>query len=126
MNTDLDKPQNPPIAAQPPAQPVKPATKGMNAGLYLKELQNQIKKLVRRVSKHAAFLGVMIVLLAYLFIVWQISQLANAEPAADDSAIAETRIPKVDPKAINQIQALEQNNTQVHSLFNSAPIILFR
>jgi hypothetical protein len=60
------------------------------------------------------------VLLAYILVVIQISQLSNAEPDPSRQAAASTKIPKVDQNAINQIQKLEQSNTEVHALFNQA------
>jgi hypothetical protein len=53
-------------------------------------------------------------------VVWQISKFSTAEPSASAEAAVATQIPKIDQKAINQIQALEQSNTEVRSLFNSA------
>lgn len=86
----------------------------------IKVLRAQVKKVTDVVIKHAAFLTVMMVLAAYLVIVWKISNLASAEPTGVASQAASSSIPKIDKNAIKQIQALEQNNTQVHSLFNQA------
>lgn len=90
-----------------------------NLTFDLKSLQAKSKKLLLVLAKHATFIAVMIVLIAYLFVVWRISQLAGAEPPAGDDT-ATSAIPKVDKNAIDQIQALEQSNTEVHSLFDSA------
>ncbi|HET9850157.1 MAG TPA: hypothetical protein VFP35_00810 [Candidatus Saccharimonadales bacterium] len=85
---------------------------------------DQILKLARansgRFRKHAVFAAILIVLFAYILVVWRISQLAGAEPADTGSVSSDTSIPKVDQKAISQIQSLEQASPQVHSLFNSA------
>lgn len=90
-----------------------------NISFDLKTLQVKSKILLPVLAKHAVFVALMVVLIAYLFVVWRISQLAGAEPpAADDTTMS--AIPKVDKNAINQIQALEQSNTQIHSLFDSA------
>lgn len=85
----------------------------------LKTLQAKTKKLLPVLAKHASFIIILTVLITYLFVVWRISQLAGAEPPATDDT-ATSAIPKVDKNAINQIQALEQSNTQVRSLFDSA------
>lgn len=90
-----------------------------NLTFDLKSLRTKSKKLLPVLAKHATFIAVMIVLIAYLFVVWRISQLAGAEPPATDDT-ATSAIPKVDKNAIDQIQALEQSNTEVHSLFDSA------
>jgi apolipoprotein N-acyltransferase len=108
-----------------PAVPDTPPTddqsaKGAKKNIDLKALKNRIAKFTKAESKHAAFLGIIIVLLMYVVMVWKISGLATAEPSSDDTAIVQSKIPKVDKKAVNQILNLEQNNTQVHSLFNQA------
>jgi hypothetical protein len=86
----------------------------------IKALQAQAKKIIATATKHASFIAVMLVLAAYLLVVWKISGLASAEPSDVASQSASSSIPKIDKNAVKQIQALEQNNTQVHSLFNQA------
>lgn len=88
--------------------------------INIKELIARGRKLAQTAAKHSSFVAIMIVLLAYLVVVWKISSLATAEPSDTDVSAAASSIPKVDKKAVQQIQALEQNNTQVHSLFNQA------
>lgn len=94
----------------------------MSKGVKLNfgSLKSKAKKLLPVVAKHASFIIMLVVLMAYLFVVWRISQLAGAEPPAETADITTSAIPKVDKNAINQIQALEKSNTQVHTLFNSA------
>lgn len=81
-----------------------------------------LKKNAKKLSKHVSFAAVIIVLVAYVFMVWRISVLANSEPSDDEVLVAETanKIPKVNKEAVNQIQSLEQSNTDIHSLFDSA------
>lgn len=86
----------------------------------MKNLLAQVKKQVAILSKHASFIAVMLVLIAYMLVVWKISGLASAEPTSSASQSASASIPKIDKNAIKQIQALEQNNTQVHALFTQA------
>jgi uncharacterized iron-regulated membrane protein len=88
----------------------------------LKSLKPLAKKLSKILRRHAVFGALMVVLLAYLFMVWRINSLASMDPSAEDQAAALTKahLPKVDKKAIGQIQALEKSNTQVQSLFNNA------
>ena len=94
----------------------------MNKGINLKSLNIQAlaAKIERRYSKHVAFAAVLIVLLVYIFVVFKINNLAKAEPSSDQTTSAANLIPKVNQKAISQIQALEQSNTQVRSLFEQA------
>ena len=92
----------------------------MKFDLNLKTLSKKALAFSRKSSRHASFLALMLVLIAYILVVWQISRLATVEPSGGAETAASTKIPKIDPKAIQQIQALEQNNTEVHSLFNQA------
>jgi len=92
----------------------------MNAKLNIKQLRQKLSKYLKILSQHAAFLAVLIVLFAYIALVWQISNLSTADPSQSEQVETSTKIPKIDQRAINQIQALEQNNTQVHSLFMQA------
>jgi hypothetical protein len=48
-----------------------------------------------------------------------VNSLAKVEPAADAPTTA-SLIPKVNQKSIDRIQSLEQNNTEIHSLFEEA------
>ena len=94
----------------------------MKVSLNLKSLKTRVTKLIKFSAKHAIFTTLILVLLIYIWVVWQISQLATAEPTpeAENTALASTNIPKVDKKAVEQIQALEKGNTEIQSLFNSA------
>src|SRR5258708_27231255 len=85
----------------------------------LKDLPAKLKKKLPVLLRHAPFIVALLILCTYLFVVWRISQLAGAEPPPG-SDVTTAAIPKVDRNAISQIQALEQSNTQVHSLFDSA------
>lgn len=83
-------------------------------------IQPSIKKLYGRYSRHTVFGVVIIVLLIYVLVVLRINSLANAEPTPEQENVVTNSIPKIDGNAIKQIQALENNNTQVHSLFEQA------
>lgn len=94
----------------------------MSANIDLKSINLKllIKKLSGKYSRHTVFGVIIIILLAYLLVVFKISSLAKAEPGPDQQVTITSSIPKIDKKAVNQIQSLEQNNTQIHSLFESA------
>ncbi|HET9721966.1 MAG TPA: hypothetical protein VFP32_02965 [Candidatus Saccharimonadales bacterium] len=94
----------------------------MNKGIDLKTIQLKplLNKLSKRMSKHAFFIAILVVLLAYLVVVFQISGLAKAEPSPDQIGGIQTTIPKIDPTAVNQIQSLEDNNKDIQSLFEQA------
>jgi len=92
-----------------------------NISIDLKGLRAKLPFVKKIAGRHAAFTAILLVLLAYVFVVWRISHLATAEPAADvQDATTAAGIPHVDQKAIKQIQALEQSNAAVHSLFENA------
>jgi hypothetical protein len=79
-----------------------------------------LKKFYSKYRKHTAFAGVIVILLVYVLVVFKINTLANAEPSDEQETTITGSIPKIDGKAIGQIQSLESSNTQVHSLFEQA------
>ena len=87
-----------------------------------KTILPRLRKLQKPLSAHQTFIVTLVVLLAYVFVVWQISHLATAEPSANAQSANTTTsgVPVVDKNAIKQIQTLEQNNTSVHTLFENA------
>lgn len=91
-----------------------------NVNINLGSLKSKTQELLVILAKHAAFIIMLVVLITYLFVVLRISQLAGAEPPADQDAVAVAAVPRVDKNAIDQIQALEQSNTEVKSFFNAA------
>ena len=82
----------------------------------------RLKSLQKQLVDHALFIAVLAVLLAYVLVVWQISHLATAEPSPDAQSTntSSGTTPTIDKNAIKQVQALEQNNTSVHTLFQNA------
>ncbi|MGH7156547.1 MAG: hypothetical protein ACREGG_00290 [Candidatus Saccharimonadales bacterium] len=115
--TTDNKPPNP----SPPPAP-KPAVPGgvKNKDLKLPNVKQLFPKLYKKFGKHTVFAAMLIVLLVYILVVFRISQLSNAQPTADQTSNTATLIPKINQGAINQIQSLESNNTQVHTLFEQA------
>jgi predicted PurR-regulated permease PerM len=91
-----------------------------NISLKSVDIKPLVKKFYKRFGKHMIFAVLIAVLLVYLLIVFKISSLAKAEPGPDQEVTVTQSIPKVDKNAVNQIQKLEQSNTQIHSLFESA------
>ena len=88
----------------------------------LKALLARLQAIQKLVATHVVFAAVIVVLIAYLFMVWKINGFATAEPSAEATVAAEahTKIPKVDQKAIQQIQSLENSSPELHSLFDNA------
>lgn len=91
-----------------------------NVKINLGSLKSKAQKLLAVLAKHASFITMLVVLMTYLFVVLRISQLAGAEPPADQDAVAVAAVSRVDKNAIDQIQALEKSNTEVKSFFNAA------
>jgi hypothetical protein len=94
----------------------------MSKDISLKSLNvlPAIRKFYAKYGGHAVFGAVLLVLLVYVFAVARINSLANAEPSADQQVTVTNSVPHIDPKTINQIQNLENNNTEVHSLLEHA------
>lgn len=88
----------------------------------LKTILPKLKVFEKKSSKHFSFVVILVVLFVYLIVVWHIKALVTAEPTpeAEDEALVTTKVPKIDQKAINQIQSLENNSPAVKSLFNNA------
>ena len=83
-------------------------------------LKPQLLKFYKRYGKHTAFAVLIVVLLAYLFVVFRISSLANAEPDPSQQNPTSTVIPKINQTTIDHIQSLEDNNPDIHALFDQA------
>lgn len=79
-----------------------------------------LRKLYTKYGGHAVFGAVMLVLLVYLFVVVRINSLANAEPSDDQQVVVTNSVPHIDAKTIQQIQNLENNNTEVKSLLEQS------
>jgi hypothetical protein len=94
----------------------------MSKDISLKSLNllPAIRKVYSKYGGHAVFGAVIFVLLVYVFLVIRINSLANAEPSADQQVTVTNSVPRIDSKTIDQIQSLENNNTEVHSLFEQA------
>lgn len=91
-----------------------------NISLDLKSIKPKAKKIFGMVLARATFITVLLVLAAYLVVVWHISSLATAEPPPEAEAAISGSIPKVNKKAVQQIQQLEESSSEVRSLFNEA------
>lgn len=94
----------------------------MNSNIDIQTIVAKLKSLFAKFSGHIAFIFILVVLLSYLVVVWKVSTLATVEPTNEQetAALTESNIPKIDKKAVAQIESLEENNTEVHSLFEQA------
>jgi len=119
--TKANAPQTKP-ASQPADRPSSGSSAKKNSNLDRKNILPKLKKFWQKFTSHLSFIVIMVVLLVYMFVVWQIRGLVTAEPSPEDESLAltSTNIPKIDKDAIEQIQSLEQNSPQVRTLFNEA------
>ncbi len=92
----------------------------MNANLKSLKIKPLFAQIQKKYGKHAIFGVILLVLLSYLVVMFRISMLAKAEPGPEQTTAIQSAIPKVDQKAIDQAQSLENNNTQIHTLFEQA------
>lgn len=93
----------------------------MNKDLSIKTIKTKFSAYAPVITKHMSFIIIILVLLVYLFTVFRISQFSNAEPSTEAQSSSEVAsTPKIDQKAIDQVQQLENNSPQVHSLLNQA------
>ncbi len=90
--------------------------------MNLNSFTPKAKKSFQKIVVHLPFIVIIVVLIVYLLVVLNIRSLSVAEPTAEDesAALANTKIPKIDPQAISQIQKLEKNSPAIHSLFDKA------
>lgn len=90
--------------------------------LDLKQIIAKLKQLKRLLFVHLPFVITIAVLMVYLVLIWNIKNLIVAEPTleAEQQTLAEAQIPKIDQRAINQIQSLENNSPAIRSLFDEA------
>ncbi len=94
----------------------------MSQDINFSQILPRLKKLSQLVMKHLTFIIIVGILLVYVYVVARISSLTSAEPSPETeaAALAETNIPKIDKKAVEQIQSLEENSTELQSIFNEA------
>ncbi len=90
--------------------------------LDIKSIPKKVTGVVKKLGKYSVFIFVILVLLAYGFIVVRIRTLANTEPS--DDAVSEQlqtlSKPKIDQQTIDKIQRLQDSNVQVKALFDQA------
>ena len=119
--TKVNAPQSKPEAKPADRAPSTSSTK-KNLNFDLKKVAPKLKKFSQKLTAHLSFIVILVVLLVYMFVVWQIKGLVTAEPSAEDEslALASTNIPRIDKNTIEQIQSLEQTSPQVRTLLTKA------
>ncbi|MEX2006588.1 MAG: hypothetical protein WD877_00180 [Candidatus Saccharimonadales bacterium] len=85
----------------------------------IKSLKTKTGKAAQIVRSHGLPIVVLMMLVVYLFTIWRVSQLAQAEPDTTDQT-TKGSIPRVDEEAIQKVLKLEQTSAEIQSLFNAA------
>lgn len=90
--------------------------------LDVKDIPKKAAGILKGLKKYMVFACVMLVLVAYGFLVFRINNYVSHEP--DDEVVSERldnlRRPKIDQSTINKIQQLQETNVQVKALFDQA------
>lgn len=82
-------------------------------------LQEQLHPLAKRLVRFRVLLCVLVVVIAYGFIIWRIDTLSNAQP--DQSAVASqatSSAPHIDQATVNKVKQLQDNSVNVQVLFS--------
>lgn len=92
----------------------------MNADL--KDLPAKITPLLQKAREYSLFIGILVVLGTYAFLVLRINSFANVEPSQEvvTQQLNELQSPKLDEEAVRKIQELESTNVEIKSLFDRA------
>lgn len=94
----------------------------MNININPKELPNKIKPLVVWLKKHRVVICIISVLLLYGWIIFTINTLSRQEPTQDaiDEKSQSIKRPRIDNEVIEKIEQLQENSTEVQTLFKAA------
>lgn len=88
----------------------------------LKELPAKLLPRLKGLKRYASFTVIISFLLVYAFLVLRINLLNRREPSDDavTDKLQSVQRPKIDKDVLNKIQALEDQNVQVQTLFKQA------
>ena len=82
----------------------------------------QVYKILAQLRKYSPVLFLLLLAAVYGFVLFRASQLISAQPSDSDvsSQTQSAVTPHVDPAAVDQLQALQDNSVSVKSLFDQA------
>lgn len=90
--------------------------------LNIQSVIHKFNAVVQYVLRYMKLIFIVVLLAMYGFLVFRINTLTGAEPS--DEAIAEklqtVQRPKIDKSAVEKIQQLQDNSSEVQSLFQAA------
>lgn len=88
----------------------------------LKAIGPLARKTVQAALRYSGIMFFVLVAAVYGFVLFRINALSTAQPTDSDIS-AQTKsstVPKIDPKVVQQIQALKDNSTNVQTLFEQS------
>lgn len=88
----------------------------------LKELPNKLEPFLQKFRRNIVMIFILALAAVFGFLILRISMLAHSEPSeqAVDEKLQQVKRPKIDEKAAQKIQQLEDTNVQIRSLFKQA------
>ncbi|HVW23133.1 MAG TPA: hypothetical protein VHB51_01435 [Candidatus Saccharimonadales bacterium] len=88
----------------------------------LKSLPNRLRPLLQKLAAYSVPAFLLIVAIIYAFVLWQVNNLNSAQPS--ELQISEQNDPirtaHVNPATVQQLNSLQDNSVNVHSLFEQA------
>lgn len=87
-----------------------------------KDFNEQLQELPGQIMRVRKPLFLLLVIIMYLFLVWKIDVLSNAQPTQKAVASHQTTptLPEIDSSTVNKIQQLQSDSVSVQALFNQA------
>jgi hypothetical protein len=94
----------------------------MSKDLNIKDLQDKLGVWLKQVRQYLPLIFIVGLLSLYGFLVFRINSVSSAEPS--DDAVAEklktVQRPKIDQATIDKLQQLQDNSSEVQTLFQAA------
>ena len=85
------------------------------------QLTTQLIQRLKFISRYRVLLFIVFVVSLFGFLVLRINQAVNVTPAASSqTTTAQVATPRIDPKVVQQLQQLQDNNVSVQALFDQA------
>lgn len=90
--------------------------------LDLKSLLAKLNKALEFIKRYIVFIFIVIMLMIFGFFVFRINQFSRTEPTEEavNEKLQTVQRPKIDKSVLDKIQQLQDQNIQVHSLFEQA------
>lgn len=88
----------------------------------IKDISSKLKPTIEWLKKHHTVVGIVIVLVLYGWIIFQINTLNRREPTENevDAKSQTIKRPRISQETINKIEQLQDNNIDIQTLFKSA------